>query len=251
MISHNIQRGQNQNGTTRINYIILFMCITVFLTSALFWIPSFLKERFFSYHFFQNEIIVLGFLLIGGYIGGEVANLVKFPAVTGYIIMGIFLGPSVFNFVPPQMIKEFKFIEVLGLTLVALIIGGDLHFDTLKRIGQTVVVITVMQAFGTFMVVTLSLKYILNLPIQTTLFLGAIASATAPAPSRNSTFPKSSTRTFGAAASKLLRCASNRQPQSACNSTDKVASRALETVTACSAGELIKTTSRLPVESGS
>ena len=181
MISHNIQRGQNQNGTTRINYIILFMCIILFLATALFWVPSFLKERFFSYHFFQNEIIVLGFLLIGGYIGGEVANLVKFPAVTGYIIMGIFLGPSVFNFVPPQMIKEFKFIEVLGLTLVALIIGGDLHFDTLKRIGQTVVVITVMQAFGTFMVVTLALKYILNLPIQTTLFLGAIASATAPA----------------------------------------------------------------------
>jgi len=95
--------------------------------------------------------------------------------------MGIFLGPSILNVVPSHMIQEFNFIEVLGLSLVALIIGGDLHLDTLKRIGHTVVVITIVQALGTFMVVSLALKYILKLPIQPTLFLGAIASATAPA----------------------------------------------------------------------
>lgn len=178
---HKIQKNYNQSGAISIKYIVLFVGIVLFLTSAPFWVPSFLKGKIVSYHFFQNEVVVLGLLLLGGYIGGEVANFLKFPAVTGYIVMGIFLGPSVLNFVPSHMIQEFNFIEVLGLSLVALIIGGDLHLDTLKRIGHTVVVITIVQAFSTFMLVSLSLKYILKIPIQTTLFLGAIASATAPA----------------------------------------------------------------------
>ena len=171
----------NQSGAIRIKYIILFIGILLFLTSAPFWLPTFLKGKIVSYHFFHNEVVVLGLLLLGGYIGGEAANVLKFPAVTGYIIMGIFLGPSILNFVPSHMIQDFTFIEALGLSLVALIIGGDLHFDTLKRIGHTVVIITMVQAFSTFIVVILALKYILTLPIQTTLFLGAIASATAPA----------------------------------------------------------------------
>jgi len=128
---------------------------------------------------FENDIIALGVLLLGGFIGGKLTNKFKMPAVTGYLLAGILLGH--FDIIHSGHIKQYHFIEVLGLSIVALIIGGSLQFDRLKRIGRSVFIITVVQVLGAFGVVFLATSVLLDVPLEICILLGAIASATAPA----------------------------------------------------------------------
>lgn len=128
---------------------------------------------------FENDIIALGVLLLGGFLGGKLTNRFKMPAVTGYLLAGILLGH--FDIIHSGHIKQYHFIEVLGLSIVALIIGGSLQFDRLKRIGRSVFIITVVQVLGAFGVVFLATSLLLDVPLEICILLGAIASATAPA----------------------------------------------------------------------
>ncbi len=128
-----------------------------------------------------EQVIGVGVLLLAGYVGGKVARLAKLPAVAGYIIMGIILGPSFINLVPVDLNEALGAIRVLGLALIALIIGGELQYEKLKRLGPSIVIITLAQVFGAFIVVFLVMKLILGMSLPISLLLGAMASATAPA----------------------------------------------------------------------
>jgi Kef-type K+ transport system membrane component KefB len=128
---------------------------------------------------FENDIIALGVLLLGGFFGGKIVNKFKLPAVTGYLLAGILLGH--FDIIHSGHLEQYHFIEVLGLSIVALIIGGSLHLGRLKRIGRSVFVITIVQVLGAFVVVFGAAKLFLDAPLGVCILLGAIASATAPA----------------------------------------------------------------------
>lgn len=123
----------------------------------------------------------LGILLLAGFIGGRISRKFKIPAVTGYIIVGILLGPSVTNIITTHLNESLEFVKVLGLGLIALVIGGELHFKGLRELGKSVLVITIVQVFGAFVVVFFVTRFILGIPLPICLLLGAMASATAPA----------------------------------------------------------------------
>ncbi|MGA1845238.1 MAG: cation:proton antiporter [bacterium] len=129
----------------------------------------------------SNQVIILGLILLLGFAGGKIIQIIKMPAVTGYVLVGIMLGVSALNIIPISMIHALRFIEVLGLSLVALIIGGDLHWKKLKALGKTVFVITVIQVIGAFAAVSIVTGGVLHLPWSIAFILGAISSATAPA----------------------------------------------------------------------
>lgn len=134
-----------------------------------------------SQGFFSNQIIILGLVLLLGFAGGKLIQVIKLPAVTGYVLIGILLGASALNVIQNPMLKNLRFVEALGLSLVALIIGGDLSIKKLKSLGKMVLIITIVQVLGAFFSVTLASGLLLNLPWAMALLLGAISSATAPA----------------------------------------------------------------------
>lgn len=123
----------------------------------------------------------LGLLLILGFLGGRLARLFKLPAVTGYILAGVVMGPSFTNLISSHLNESMDFIKVLGLGLIALIIGGDLHVKGLKALGKSIFVITLAQVGGAFIAVFLVTRYLLGSSLPISLLLGAMASATAPA----------------------------------------------------------------------
>ncbi|MEW6189574.1 MAG: cation:proton antiporter [Actinomycetota bacterium] len=98
----------------------------------------------------HEQIIGVSILLLAGYVGGKIARLFKLPAVAGYIITGIVLGPLATNIIPMSLNESLGGIKVLGLALIALIIGGELHFGKLKRLGKSITVITLAQVGGAF-----------------------------------------------------------------------------------------------------
>ena len=135
----------------------------------------------------MNSLFYLALALIFGLASTRLVKLIKLPNVTGYLIAGLLIGPSVFGLVSHEGVESFNIIVTLALGFIAFSIGGEFKLDVLKRLGKNVVVITAVQAFGTVIAV-FAVLYAAGacgllgenyLPMVFT--LSAIATATAPA----------------------------------------------------------------------
>jgi Kef-type K+ transport system membrane component KefB len=127
-----------------------------------------------------HPLFSLGILLIVGYGIGKLAARVKLPEITGFIIAGILMGESVTGIIPRHMGEDLSLVTEVALGLIALTIGGEFYSAKLRRLGTAIVIITLVQLFASFAVVTVALL-VVRLPLPFALLMGAIASATAPA----------------------------------------------------------------------
>ena len=50
----------------------------------------------------MNLILAIGIIVVVGFFGGLAAGKLKFPRITGYIIIGILLSPSLLNIIPKE-----------------------------------------------------------------------------------------------------------------------------------------------------
>ena len=128
-----------------------------------------------------DQTLGLAILLLAGYLGGRLVKLVKMPMVAGYVLAGLFLGPSVFKIIPYELNTAFDLIKILGLGLIALMIGRELEIKKIKHLGKTIMGTTIVQILGASIVVFVAMYFILGLSLEISLLLGAMATATAPA----------------------------------------------------------------------
>ncbi|GAA0182359.1 cation:proton antiporter [Clostridium sediminicola] len=128
----------------------------------------------------MNSFISLGIAIILGIILGQVTNHFKIPAVAGYIITGLIIGISGFKIVNAQMIEELSFISDFALGIIAFNIGSELEVSVIKKLGKPIFIIATFEALGAFFLVTF-IMLLLTKDLPTSLILGAVASATAPA----------------------------------------------------------------------
>ncbi len=119
-------------------------------------------------------------LLILGFIFGRLANTIRLPRVTGYILSGIILGPYLLKIFTENSMAQLDFIPQLALGIIALVIGAGLSFSLVRRLGFRLILITLLQALGAFTLVLL-LLFLFKMPMLAALPLAAIATATAPA----------------------------------------------------------------------
>ena len=127
------------------------------------------------------EILLhLGTILVVGFIVAKLLGLLKFPEVTGYLIAGILIGPSVFGFIPEEAVKSFDIISEVALAFIAFSIGAELKFDDLKKVGKAIFLITILEALVAFFLVTV-VMLLLKQSLPFSLAIGSIACATAPA----------------------------------------------------------------------
>lgn len=124
-------------------------------------------------------IIYVGLIILMGLIFGRLAEMFNVPAITGYLIAGLFLGP-IMKVVDLESIRSISFISDIALGFIAFQVGNELWFGKLKKSGMKIVVITIIQALLTTLFVTLLAMIFIDLSVA--LILGAIAAATAPAP---------------------------------------------------------------------
>ena len=95
-------------------------------------------------------LMALGFVILAAYTIGELAEVLKLPHITGYLLAGLLLGPSVAHelshafpgTLPPPfddgilseaVIGQLSLLDTLALPLIALTAGGELHLDELKK----------------------------------------------------------------------------------------------------------------------
>jgi len=128
---------------------------------------------------------MLACLIIFGVIAGTLVSKLKFPKVTGYIVVGLIVGPSVLGIFNHHMVENFTIIRQVAIGFIGYTIGLELRFSKLKQTGKQVTVITIAQAVTTALFVTLAiLVFVQDREHKWTyaLILGAIATATAPGP---------------------------------------------------------------------
>lgn len=93
----------------------------------------------------KSTTIALGFLLIGAFIGGKLAVRTGLPRITGYLLVGLLVGPYVSGLLTRDMMAGGKAVEGLAVALIALTAGGEIRVDWVKSQARTLVTITILQ----------------------------------------------------------------------------------------------------------
>ncbi|NCC51836.1 MAG: hypothetical protein EOM20_11540 [Spartobacteria bacterium] len=130
--------------------------------------------------FNHHVIFGVGVLLIIGYFVGKLAERVKLPAITGYIVAGLMLGDSVTGIIHTEMTDSLRTVTEVALGIIAITIGSEFSIRKIRRLGKGIIIITLTQLFFTFFAVSGALL-LCGKTLPYALLLGAIASATAPA----------------------------------------------------------------------
>lgn len=128
------------------------------------------------------EILVkLGIILVVGFIGGKIAGLIKLPSVSGYLVVGLFLGPSLFNLVSPQDIQSFEIISEIALAIIAFSIGSEFVIKDMRKFGKKVFWIALFEVIGAISVVFFVMYVVFNQPFAFSIVIASMSAATAPA----------------------------------------------------------------------
>ncbi len=127
-----------------------------------------------------NTLIDLALMILAGMLFGRLVKFLRLPNVTGYLIGGLLLGPSVLNLVPENALSGLSLISEVALGFIAFSIGNEFKISYFKRVGVTPIVIAVFESLFAVLFVVLGLLAV-GKPLPFSLVLGAIAAATAPA----------------------------------------------------------------------
>lgn len=84
----------------------------------------------------------LGVLLLCGFIAGRISRRLGFPGITGYLLLGVFVGPWIVRLlgggvlISERSLQELRFIDSMALGLIAFTAGGELKIAAFKgRLG--------------------------------------------------------------------------------------------------------------------
>lgn len=128
------------------------------------------------------EIIYgLAVLIASGLIFSRLLGLLKFPDVTGYLIGGIIIGPSVLGLISQDQVKGMEVLSTIALSFIAFSIGSEMDLRAIKKMGSKIIIVTICEALGAFLLVTVAMMLIFKQSFAFSLAIGSIACATAPA----------------------------------------------------------------------
>lgn len=142
----------------------------------------------------METLLSISVAMFAGLMMSRVVKPLKLPAVTGYLIAGLLIGPFVLGalgmdglgFTSLKKVEGLKTISEVALGFIAFDIGNEFRLSQLKAIGKKATVIAVIQALcatvlvdGAILILHLLMPDKITVPVALT--LGAVATATAPA----------------------------------------------------------------------
>ena len=143
----------------------------------------------------METLLSIAIALCAGLLVSRFVKPLKLPAVTGYLIAGILIGPYCLGKLGVQGlgfptngdVKALSLFNDVALGFIAFAIGNEFRLEEIKHIGKQATVIGIAQALAATALVDIAL-FLLHLvlgdevlPVSTCIILGAIATATAPA----------------------------------------------------------------------
>ncbi len=126
-------------------------------------------------------ILSCAVILFAGFLMTRLTKKVKLPNVTGYILAGVLIGPSILGLIPADLVAHMGFLSDLALAMIALEVGRSFQLKKIRKHGTKAMIVTLCESLLAGALVTLVLYFGFKLPFDISLVLGAVASATAPA----------------------------------------------------------------------
>ena len=127
-----------------------------------------------------QQLIVIAAIFWMGYIGSKVFEKVNLPAVSGFLIVGVIIGPEVLNFLTDDIIHRLSFFDPLALSIITFIIGQGLNLKRIKDIWLNIISISFFEITVTVFLTYLTVFLITNSEVLA-LLMAIISISTAPA----------------------------------------------------------------------
>ncbi len=110
--------------------------------------------------------------------GGLVLSRLKQPPILGYILTGVFLGPSGFELIANR--DPVEFLAQLGVLLLLFVVGMELNLRSFKKVWVTATLCSLFQILMCT-VITLSLSFFFEWSLPLSMVLGFVASLSSTA----------------------------------------------------------------------
>lgn len=138
----------------------------------------------------MNALLLIAVALILGLLSTRIMKIVGLPNVTGYLVVGLIIGPyALGQFVPSseEVFESLSVVSSVALGFIGFSIGVEFKLSHIKEIGKSAIVITFCQALLATICVDVVLLAVgmlfpsLGMAGYEAIILGSIATATAPA----------------------------------------------------------------------
>jgi Kef-type K+ transport system membrane component KefB len=127
-----------------------------------------------------NELSSLGLILLFALGVGHLVKVARVPEVTGYLVAGMLVGPSLLGWVTHENLQALRVFSEVGLGLILFSIGGVFEIGRMRRIGRRVLLLALGESMTAAVLVAVGML-IVGQPWQVALLLGAIAVETGAA----------------------------------------------------------------------
>ncbi len=108
--------------------------------------------------------MLTGIMLLSSYLLAISLKDIKLPKLSGYMLMGIVLGPIGLNFLTHDILDNLKFLENLALSFIAITAGGEFKRERVRKILKSVIYLIVGQSVfvfvGLFILIIFLAEYI-------------------------------------------------------------------------------------------
>jgi Kef-type K+ transport system membrane component KefB len=127
-----------------------------------------------------NALTVFGIMLSFGVLGGLLAARARWlPSITGFMVLGLLIGPSGLGLLTTQALTDSKVLVDIALGLILFKLGSTLHPIKAAR-DKRLVVTSLVEGVGTFVAVFLLMVWVGSPPVMAAL-AAAIAVSSSPA----------------------------------------------------------------------
>lgn len=123
----------------------------------------------------------LGIVLLAGFTIGYLLEKLHVPGFIGMIILGVLLGPTVFNFLAPELLEISSTLRQIALVVVLTRSGLNLDFRALKKVGRPAILMCFIPATFEIAAVGIASHYLLSLDWMEGFLLGCVLGAVSPA----------------------------------------------------------------------
>ena len=129
----------------------------------------------------MNIFLSLAIIFCLGVLGGILFEKMKLPKLVWYILLGILLGPSVFNMIDDTLLQISSYLRQIALVIILTRSGLSLDIHNLKKIGRPAILMCFLPACLEIIGVMIFAPLFLKISYLEALLLGSVLAAVSPA----------------------------------------------------------------------
>lgn len=120
-------------------------------------------------------------ILCLGVLGGFLMDKIRMPRLIWYLVLGILLGPSLFDVIDPALLSISSYLRQIALIIILTRSALSLDFKGLLKIGRPAILLSFLPASFEILGVCIFAPLFLHISIFEALLLGSVLAAVSPA----------------------------------------------------------------------